>query len=223
MKVLRTQIPPEVLLEDPLYGQRNPHQAFLIGLSIIASLPLLRGQAQSTLLERELDDRTVILWGCCLLAGSLLALLGEFWPGRTYVGLVLERGGLGLVGGAAAIYAVVTWGSVGEHSPAAELLPWALMCAIPAAAGVAVHGAYKDPPYAQADLVLRVVVGALLGLLAGGYAGAVWHTDAETAGVTYVVSVQAAYAAACLWRVAQLTARLRWIRRLLAQHGLEER
>lgn len=223
MKVLRSQIPPSELLDDPGYSQRNPHQAFLIGLSIVASLPLLRGQAQSSLLERELDDRTVVLWGGCLLVGSLLALFGEFWPGRTWTGLVLERGGLGLIGGAAAVYAVVTWSSVGNHSPLVEMLPWALMTAITTAAGVAVHGAYKLPPYQRADLVLRIVVGALLGLLLGGYAGAVWHTDAATSGVTYVVSIQAAYAGACLWRVAQITARLRWIRRLVQAHSLEER
>ena len=70
---------------------------------------------------------------------------------------------------------------------------------------------------------LFLAVGLLeAGALVGGYAGAVWHTDDQSSGVTYVVSIQVAYAASCAWRVAQLSRRMRWVRRLLLQHGLLE-
>lgn len=117
---------------DPLYSQRNPYQIFLLGLSIIVSVPLLRGDAGSGVLEHELDNRTVIAWGIGLLVGSVMAFVGEFWPGRQWTSLVLERFGLMLVAGAAAVYAGVVLLSVSDRTDVAYLsavqLAYALSC-----------------------------------------------------------------------------------------------
>ncbi len=86
---------------------RNPFQTLLLGLSLFAALPLLRGDAGSATLERELSDRTVVAWGVCLLLGASFALLGSFWRGDVWNALTLERAGVFLVGGAAAVYAAV--------------------------------------------------------------------------------------------------------------------
>lgn len=106
-------------LDDPLYAQRNPHQTFLLLLSVLSSVPLLRGQTNSAILERELDDTTVILWGITLLIGSVIALAGSFWPRHTWDALVIERFGLALVGAAALIYSAVVWASASEKGPVA--------------------------------------------------------------------------------------------------------
>lgn len=96
-------------LDDPLYKQKSPYQTFLLVLCVISSWPLLRGESGSGALEQELSDPAVILWGVCLLTGSVIALVGEFWAGRTWTALVIERAGLVLVGLAAIIYATVVW------------------------------------------------------------------------------------------------------------------
>lgn len=102
-------------LDDPLYSQKNPHQVFLLLLSIVASWPLLRGQASSAVLEKALSDGTVILWGVALLAGSAVALIGDFWRGHTWDALVIERFGLGLVGVAAFVYSWIVWRTAGSQ------------------------------------------------------------------------------------------------------------
>lgn len=99
--------------DDPLYSQKNPYQTFLLVLSLYASAPLLAGRsAGSSALDEALNHATFITWGLCLLVGSLITLLGEFWPGHTWNGLVLERTGIGLVGLGALVYSVVVFFNV---------------------------------------------------------------------------------------------------------------
>lgn len=147
-------------LDDPLYAQRNPFQTFLLGFGVAASVPLVRGESGSALLEAELSDLAVILWGTALLLGSILGLLGMVWPRhpdtRAWTGLVIERTGLLLVGGVGAVYALAVFQSVDD----------------------------------KAD-------------------------------VAYIVGVQSAFVGACLWRVIQISRRMRWWRRVtswLEQH-----
>lgn len=119
--------------DDPVYEQKNPYQTALLALCVVASWPLLQGETGSATLERELSEPAVILWGLCLLVGSLIALLGEFWPGRTWTALVIERSGLMLVGLSALIYAVIVWTSVGGAGADAAFIVsltfgWGLAC-----------------------------------------------------------------------------------------------
>jgi hypothetical protein len=103
-------------LDDPLYAQRNPFQTFLLGAALGASWPLIEGNAGSAVLERELNNAAVILWGICLGLGAAMGLAGMLWPrtpaNKAWTGLVVERSGLFLVGGAGAVYAIVVWSSV---------------------------------------------------------------------------------------------------------------
>lgn len=119
---MKTLLPGDPALDDPLYAQRNPFQTFLLTLSLVAAAPLLRGDAGSALLERELPELAVVLWGACLLVGSLLAVVGEFWRGRTWNGLVVERAGLALVGGMAGVYAWIVWRATGSTDEVRYLL-----------------------------------------------------------------------------------------------------
>jgi hypothetical protein len=95
-------------LDDPVYEQQNPHQTFLLILSLFSAAPMfVTHSSGSAVLDKELSPDTVLVWGACLMLGSILALAGEFWRGHTWDGLQLERAGLLLVGTGAALYASV--------------------------------------------------------------------------------------------------------------------
>lgn len=104
--------------DDPYVPPQNPFEVFLLAISLVAALPLLEGDTGSAVLEEYLADGTVALWGAALMTGSTMALGGLYAPYRfAFMGLHLERGGLILSGGAAAIYAwvvVAQAGYVGE-------------------------------------------------------------------------------------------------------------
>ena len=95
-------------LGDPLYSQRNPHQLFLLVLSVVAALGLVQGATGSAILDDALTDHAVTIWGICLLTGSLTALGGMWWP-RTWSGLLVERAGLAVVAVAAALYSILVY------------------------------------------------------------------------------------------------------------------
>lgn len=88
----------------------NPFEVFLLGLSIVSSIGLLKGQSGSALLDRRLPDYEVVAWGFILAFGSMIALAGVLCYRRQsslMLGLYLERTGLIMVGGAATIYSYV--------------------------------------------------------------------------------------------------------------------
>lgn len=96
---------------------RNPFHIFMMVLVFLASIPALAGNAGSASLDQRLDDITVQLWGCALLLGSLLDLIGLMMPRRhRMLGLLIERSGLILVGGGAVIYAGVIYVNASELS-----------------------------------------------------------------------------------------------------------
>ena len=117
-------------LGDPLYSQRNPHQLFLLLLSVAAASQLWNGGAGSPDLDAAMAGWAVKVWGSGLLAGSLVALVGMWWP-RTWTGLVVERTGLVVVAAVAALYAWVLgtagshlWYSVAIHTAYAASCAW---------------------------------------------------------------------------------------------------
>jgi hypothetical protein len=102
-------------VDHPYIPPRNPFQVFLLMLSCLVSLGLIQGNAGSVILEEALTDRAVTSWGWALMVGSAMSLIGLWLPERfALFGLALERAGMILVGGAAAIYAYVLWDSVSD-------------------------------------------------------------------------------------------------------------
>jgi len=115
-------------LGDPLYSQRNPHQLFLLVLSVAAAVSLIEGATGSEILDHALDPHAVTLWGACLLVGSLTGLVGMWWP-RTWTGLVVERAGLAIVASAAGIYAWLIYAAAPTVAYTAFVhLAYALSC-----------------------------------------------------------------------------------------------
>ena len=85
-------------LDDPIYSQKNPHQAFLLLYSILVSLPVIfGGPSGSGSLSAEYGRYGVVAWAICLTVGSSLAAIGEFWRGHTWNALAIEAGGLALL------------------------------------------------------------------------------------------------------------------------------
>lgn len=116
-------------LGDPLYSQRNPHQLFLLVLSMVSAITLVEGLTGSPTLDEVLPGTTVIAWGLFLLLGSATALLGMWLP-RTWTGLVVERSGLGLVSVAAMGYAGLIFVLAPDESFTAFIhLAYGLSCA----------------------------------------------------------------------------------------------
>lgn len=90
-----------------LWGVRwvNPFQVFLLLLSLVSCVSLLNASTGSAILDESLSNLNIILWGVCLGVGSIVALIGMFTPrSRRMMGMVLERAGLFLVGGAVCVY-----------------------------------------------------------------------------------------------------------------------
>lgn len=104
-------------LDDPVYDQKNPHQTFLLILSLYASAPLVfDGESASESLDKAVSPFLVVLWGAVLLVGSAVALVGEFWRGHTWTSLVLERVGLLLVGIGGGFYCIILALTVGGNA-----------------------------------------------------------------------------------------------------------
>lgn len=88
----------------------NPFEVFLLALSVVSSIGLVRGHSGSQVLDDRLPVWEVVVWGLMLAGGSIVALVGIYCyrsRERLMLGLYLERTGLLLVGGAAAVYSYV--------------------------------------------------------------------------------------------------------------------
>lgn len=99
----------------------NPFHVFILALSLISSIGLLQGSTGSQVLDARLSVVDVAGWGFCLAAGSAVALAGVYFyrtRRRLMLGLYLERTGLILVGGAAAIYTYVVLHAASDLSDA---------------------------------------------------------------------------------------------------------
>lgn len=95
----------------------NPFEVFLLTLSVVSSIGLLRGHSGSAVLDDRLPVWDVVAWGLMLAVGSATALAGIYCyrsRDRLMLGLYLERTGLILVGGAAAIYSYVVLQSAAD-------------------------------------------------------------------------------------------------------------
>lgn len=88
----------------------NPFEVFLLSLSVVSSVGLLRGHSGSQVLDERLPAWEVAIWGLMLALGAITALAGVYCyrsRARLMLGLYLERTGLILIGGAAGVYSYV--------------------------------------------------------------------------------------------------------------------
>lgn len=103
----RQQTAPPPLPPFPPPDPRNPFETFLLIWTAIAASGFTTGDPGSELLKNILPTKAVVLWGAAAMIGSIAALVGMTIQRWSNDGLVLERTGVLLVGGAAAIYGYV--------------------------------------------------------------------------------------------------------------------
>lgn len=93
---------------DPLTAGRHPFQVYLLTLALISGITQLIGNQPPDTITESLEPFMVTIWSYMLVGGSLLTLMGSYWPKAHYdTGLTLERIGLAFTGTAACIYGIV--------------------------------------------------------------------------------------------------------------------
>lgn len=90
----------------------DPRAVFILGLSIMAGVPLLFSDATPGSIEHLLPGWAVIMWGIALVFGAALTLFGM--SRQTVDGIIAEQIGSVIVGCAAIIYSFATLLSNGE-------------------------------------------------------------------------------------------------------------
>lgn len=94
---------------------RNPFELFLLGLGLLAGLPLLWGSPPPRSTEQLLSPFLVHVWAAFLVGGCVVALVGVWWRWLGWVfrseakhstGLLLEQLGLVSVGVGTIIYGI---------------------------------------------------------------------------------------------------------------------
>ena len=107
-----TEPPP--LPPFPPAEPKNPFEVFILVWIALASASFTTGDPGSRSLQQALPERAVILWGACAMIGAVMALVGILVQKWTNDGLVLERTGIILVGGAAAVYGYVIYNEAAQ-------------------------------------------------------------------------------------------------------------
>jgi hypothetical protein len=118
-----TQNGTKISYADPLHAGRHPFQVYMLTISIITGVPILFGNIGAGSMAREIPFWLAFCWGLALFLGSAVALIGCYWHRDYATALALERAGLGFVGLAAVVYAVVIMFAAGSSSPPSRIIP----------------------------------------------------------------------------------------------------
>lgn len=85
---------------------RSPFQIYLISLVLIGGIGIITNTSQNTVTQ-AMGEPYATIWGIFLTLGGLLILLGVYWPREAITGLIIERSGLVLLGGACFIWSIL--------------------------------------------------------------------------------------------------------------------
>lgn len=106
---------PRGVLEDPF-------ELFIAFLCFLSGVPLLFGKTEATSIQALLPQWLAYSWGLMLVLGSLLTVVGvlsythKARSERQHYARLIEKSGLGLLGGAATVYALAIVGYLGPAS-----------------------------------------------------------------------------------------------------------
>lgn len=118
---------------------RNPFELFILGFSLVTTLPLMWGSPPPASTTALLGPFLVHVWAGILAVGCAVALVGVFWTGLRHVGhwnptaaggLLIEGFGLVAVGVGDIIFAVAAFGLSNSRGVVAGgiVLGFALAC-----------------------------------------------------------------------------------------------
>lgn len=117
-----------VILVAPIKWSRSPLQIFLLVLCILSGLVIVMDRSDSKVIQ-EMGEPWASLWGVCLVAGSIIAIVGAFWKNKI-TGMLIERSGTVLLGGASFLWPILAVKIVGLDAayPAAVTLMFSFAC-----------------------------------------------------------------------------------------------
>lgn len=109
---------------------REGFEIWVLGLCVLAGVPLLFGGAKPGTIASLLPEEWQLVWSIFLVGGALLALIGIFLPQRA-TGLILEQIGMVPTAIAAFVYAFVVLYTVHWTGviPAAVVTGFGIACA----------------------------------------------------------------------------------------------
>ena len=107
-----------VIVVTPLKWSRSPLQTFLLLLSAVAGLSILLNLSRNGI-TRQMGEPYASLWGAALFLGATIAIIGTYWKNRI-TGMLIERAGIFLLGGAALIWALLVLFYVGWDTAASS-------------------------------------------------------------------------------------------------------
>lgn len=88
---------------------RSPYQLYLVSLVILGGIGQVSG-ISANMVTRAMGHTLVVIWGCFLIVGGILILIGIFWPKEKFTALLIERSGLVALGGACLVWSIlVVW------------------------------------------------------------------------------------------------------------------
>lgn len=109
-------------------SRQKPHLLLLLVLGILSGVSILLGTYDPNTMESQLPEVVVQAWGGCLLASSIIAMLGHLGFRRNRVrGMRIERGALLIQSGMILLYGLILVGMFGWAATISggAMLSWA--------------------------------------------------------------------------------------------------
>lgn len=94
-----------VIIVEPLRWSRSPIYTFFLFLIAVTGILTLIGASENAI-TREMGNPWASLWGLGLLIGSIVSIVGAYWPNKI-TGMLIERSGIVLLGGISAIWPIL--------------------------------------------------------------------------------------------------------------------
>lgn len=104
-----------IIIVEPLRWSRSPIYTFFLTLIAITGVLTIAGLSQN-MVTNEMGKPWYQLWGGFLVVGSVVAVAGSYWRDKIS-GMLIERAGIFLLGGASAIWPILIILMIGFRSP----------------------------------------------------------------------------------------------------------
>lgn len=117
-----------VIIVAPIRWTRSPLQIFLLAITFISGIVIIINKSESKVIQ-SMHEPWATIWGCCLVVGALIALAGAFWKNKI-TGMLIERSGTVLLGGASFLWpiAVIKYAGLSALYPATITLVFSGAC-----------------------------------------------------------------------------------------------
>lgn len=93
-----------IIVVEPLRWSRSPIQSYFLVIIALTGLLIILNLSDDAI-TKNMGEPWASIWGIALMLGSLVALLGSYYPNKL-TGMFIERSGILLLGGASAIWPI---------------------------------------------------------------------------------------------------------------------